>query len=143
MIPNQFIFRAIEYRKTKTKTFFGVRMRSLTLGTWCIQQVRLQPSPVNGRADENVGKIIKEVNKIPKRFCRQNGRGFIYRDNIAANQHLDRSQLHLNKTGTSLFSQNFNSFINVQQEFAVEPKDIESSVKFNDFIKAQLSLPQV
>ena len=35
-------------------------------------------------------------------------------NNITTDQHLNRSRLHLNRSGTSLLSQNFISYINSQ-----------------------------
>ena len=55
---------------------------------------------------------VKEVNKILRKFCRQNEWGFIDHNNITTDQHLNRSRLHLNRSGTSLLSQNFISYIN-------------------------------
>ena len=65
-------------------------------------------SSLTARADDNeLDKRVKEVNKILKRFCRQNKWGFIDHNIITTDQHLNRSRLHLNRSGTSLLSQNF------------------------------------
>lgn len=49
---------------------------------------------------------VKEVNKVLRTFCNQNDWGFISNDNIT-DQHLNRSGLHLSRSGTSLLAQNF------------------------------------
>ena len=70
-------------------------------------------SGLTARADDNdLAKRVKEVNKILRKFCRQNEWGFIDHNNITTDQHLNRSRLHLNRSGTSLLSQNFISYIN-------------------------------
>ena len=70
-------------------------------------------SSLTARADDNdLAKRVKEVNKILRKFCRQNEWGFIDHNNITTDQHLNRSRLHLNRSGTSLLSQNFISYIN-------------------------------
>ena len=72
-------------------------------------------SSLTTRADDNeLAKRVKEVDKILRKFCRQNKWGFIDHNNITTDQHLNRSRLHLNRSGTSLLSQNFNSYINDQ-----------------------------
>ena len=71
-------------------------------------------SSLTPRADDNeLAKRVKEVNKILRKFCRQNQWGFIDHNNITY-LHLKRSRLHLNRSGTSLLSQNFISYINGQ-----------------------------
>ena len=70
-------------------------------------------SGLTARADDNeLDKRVKEVNKILKKFCRQNKWGFIDHNNITTDQHLNRSRLHLKRSGTSLLSHNFTSYIN-------------------------------
>lgn len=72
-------------------------------------------SSLTARADDSeLAKRVKEVNKILRKFCRQNEWGFIDHNNITTDQHLNRSRLHLNRSGTSLLSQNFISYINGQ-----------------------------
>ena len=72
-------------------------------------------SLLTARADDNdLAKRVKEVNKILRKFCRQNEWGFIDHNNITTDQHLNRSRLHLNRSGTFLLSQNFISYINGQ-----------------------------
>ena len=55
----------------------------------------------------DMGKTVKEVNKILKRFCNQNGWGFIYHNVIAADQHL--------KCQPTTFEENWN--LSIQSEF--------------------------
>ena len=69
-------------------------------------------SSLTTRADDSeLAKRVTEVNKILRKFCRQNNWGFIDHNNITAEKHLNRSRLHLNRVGTSLLSKNFYSFI--------------------------------
>ena len=57
------------------------------------------------RADDKDGKVLS-VNKILKKFCRQNHWNFIEHNNI--NQiHLNRGGLHLSKSGSALLAENF------------------------------------
>ena len=57
------------------------------------------------RADDEDGKVLS-VNKILKKFCRQNHWNFIEHNNT--NQtHLNRGTLHLSKSGSALLAQNF------------------------------------
>ena len=70
---------------------------------------------LTARADDNeLAKRAKAVNKILRKFCRQHEWGFVDHNNITTDQHLNRSRLHLNRSGTSLLSQNFISYINGQ-----------------------------
>ena len=70
-------------------------------------------SSLTARADDNeLDKRVKEVNKILKKVCHENKWGFIDHNNITTDQHLNRSRLHLNRSGTSLLSHNFISYIN-------------------------------
>jgi len=65
-------------------------------------------SSLTARADDNeLAKRVKEVNKILRNFCRQNEWGFIDHNSITTDQHLNRSRLHLNRRGTSLFESEF------------------------------------
>ena len=66
-------------------------------------------SGLTTRADDKEGNV-SIVNKILKKFCRQNHWNFIEHDNI--NQtHLNRGGLHLSKSGTALLAQNFRNYI--------------------------------
>ena len=70
-------------------------------------------SSITTRADDpELSKRATEVNKILRKFCRQNDWGFIEHNNIVADKHLNRSRLHLNRAGTNLLSQNLLSYIN-------------------------------
>ena len=70
-------------------------------------------SSITARADDpELSKRATEVNKVLRKFCRQNDWGFIEHNNIVADKHLNRSRLHLNRAGTNLLSQNFLSYIN-------------------------------
>ena len=70
-------------------------------------------SSITTRADDpELSKRATEVNKMLRKFCRQNDWGFIEHNNIVADKHLNRSRLHLNRAGTNLLSQNLLSYIN-------------------------------
>ena len=59
------------------------------------------------RTDEDgMSEKIRSVNNTLKQFCRQTHWNFIDHSNITPN-HLNRSRLHLNKTGTSILARNF------------------------------------
>ena len=59
-------------------------------------------------------KIKKEdeVNIILEELCKANNYGMISHRNINPKRHLDRSRLHLNDAGVSLFVRNFRDFLN-------------------------------
>jgi len=57
------------------------------------------------RADDRGGKV-SSVNKILKKFCRQNHWNFIEHHNVNLT-HLNQGGLHLSKFGTALVAENF------------------------------------
>ena len=68
-------------------------------------ETNLAISGLIARADDKDVKV-SSVNKIFKKFCRQNHWNFIEHNNI--NQtHLNRGGLHLSKSGSALLAQNF------------------------------------
>ena len=68
-------------------------------------ETNLAISGLIARADDKDGKV-SSVNKILKKFCRQNHWNFIAQNNI--NQtHLNRGGLQLSKPGSALLAQNF------------------------------------
>ena len=65
-------------------------------------ETNLAISGLIARADDKDGKVLS-VNKILKKFCRQNHWNFIEHNNI--NQtHLNRGGLHLSKSGSALLA---------------------------------------
>ena len=72
-------------------------------------ETNLAISGLIARADDKDVKV-SSVNKIFKKFCRQNHWNFIEHNNI--NQtHLNRGGLHLSKSGSALLAQNFCKYI--------------------------------
>ena len=63
------------------------------------------------RDDENKKKA-DEVNIILEELCNANNVGMISHRNINPKRHLNRSRLHLNDAGVSLFVRNFRDFLN-------------------------------
>ena len=61
--------------------------------------------------DENKKKV-DEVNIILEELCKANNVGIISHRNINPKRHLNRSRLHLNDAGVSLFARNFRDFLN-------------------------------
>ena len=61
--------------------------------------------------DEALACKISGVNKILEESCRQNSWGFVDHSNILGNYHLNRSGLHLNKSGTSRLARNFTNYL--------------------------------
>ena len=53
---------------------------------------------------------LSSVNKILKKFCRQNQWNFIEHNNLNLT-HLNRGGLHLSKSGTALVAENFCKYI--------------------------------
>ena len=73
-------------------------------------ETKLAISGLIARADDKDGKV-SSVNKILKKFCRQNHWNFIEHNNI--NQtHLNRGGLHLSKSGSAILAQNFCKHMN-------------------------------
>ena len=68
-------------------------------------------SSIVPRDDENKKKA-DEVNIILEELCNVNNVGMISRRNINPKRHLNRSILHLNDAGVSLFVRNFRDFLN-------------------------------
>ena len=52
------------------------------------------------------------VNIILEKLCNENNVGMISHRNINPKRHLNRSRLHLNDPGVSLFVRNFRNFLN-------------------------------
>ena len=68
-------------------------------------------STLVARNDNNVlTEKVNEVNNIIRKHCRKNNWALIEHDKITP-KHLNRSGLHLNKSGTALFAKNFISHI--------------------------------
>lgn len=67
-------------------------------------------SLVCGSHDESLASKIAEVNTILKNCCIQKGWGFVDDSNISIS-NLNRSGLHLNKSGTSRLAQNFMNYL--------------------------------
>ena len=68
-------------------------------------------SSIVPRDDENKKKA-DEVNIILEELCNANDVGMISHRNINPKRHLNRSRLHLNDAGVSLFVRNFRDFLN-------------------------------
>ena len=61
--------------------------------------------------DEALACKIAEVNRILKDCCTRKSWGFVDHSNISTSNHLNRSGLHLNKSGTSRLAQNFINYL--------------------------------
>ena len=59
-----------------------------------------------------IKKKVDEVSIILEKLCKANKVGMISRRNINPKRHLNRSRLHLNEAGVSLFVSNFRDFLN-------------------------------
>ena len=68
-------------------------------------------SSIVPRDDENKKKV-DEVSTILEELCKANNVGIISHRNINPKRHLNRSRLHLNDAGISLFVRNFRDFLN-------------------------------
>ena len=68
-------------------------------------------SSIVPRDDENKKKV-DEVNTILEKLCKANNVGIISHRSINPKRHLNRSRLHLNNAGVSLFVRNFRDFLN-------------------------------
>ena len=60
----------------------------------------------------NNNKKADEVNIILEELCNANNVGMLSHRNINLKRHLNRSRLHLNDAGVSLFVRNFRDFLN-------------------------------
>lgn len=76
------------------------------------KSTKITISSIVGRADDHtLDTKGKQVNKILNEVCKKNKWNFVDHSNIDAEKHLNRSRLHLNKSGTKVFATNFiNSF---------------------------------
>ena len=61
--------------------------------------------------DEDLAYKIAEVNTTLKDCCTRKSWGFIDHSNISPSNHLNRSGLHLNKSGTSRLARNFINYL--------------------------------
>ena len=61
--------------------------------------------------DEALACKIAEVNRILEDCCTRKSWGFVDHSNISTSNHLNRSGLHLNKSGTSRLAQNFINYL--------------------------------
>ena len=61
--------------------------------------------------DQALACKIAEVNRILKDCCTRKSWGFVDHSNISTPNHLNRSGLHLNKSGTSRLAQNFINYL--------------------------------
>ena len=76
------------------------------------ENIQIGFSSIVHRSDKDFSKEISELNVKLKKYCL--GRGFIYIDNDNINEScLNNSKLHLNKKGTSLFSKNISTSLDV------------------------------
>ena len=76
-------------------------------------EVKVTISAIICRSDDvSLAKKAQAVNKIVKRFSSQNGWGFIEHNTIKAQDHLNRSGLHLNVDGTKELAKSFISYLN-------------------------------
>ena len=57
-------------------------------------------------------KKVDEVNIILEEVCKANNVGIIWHRNINPKRHHNRSRLHLNDAGVSLFVRDFRDFLN-------------------------------
>ncbi|RMX40521.1 hypothetical protein pdam_00007475 [Pocillopora damicornis] len=100
-------------------------------------ETNLAISGLIARADDKDVKV-SSVNKIFKKFCRQNHWNFIEHNNI--NQtHLNRGGLHLSKSGSALLAQNLLSHIDDLRIFTSQSKGIDilaiNETKLDSIIK--------
>ena len=71
---------------------------------------REKQSPVELASSNVLTEKVNEVNNIIREHSRENNWALIEHDKITP-KHLNRSGLHLNKSGTALFAKNFISHI--------------------------------
>ena len=74
------------------------------------ENIQIGFSSIVHRSDKDFSKEISELNVKLKKYCL--GRGFIDNDNINESC-LNNSKLHFNKKGTSLFSKNISTSLDV------------------------------
>ena len=70
-------------------------------------------SLINRSGDEVLACKVSDVNKVLKEHCLQKNWEFVDHSNISATSHLNRSGLHLNKSGTSRLARNFINHLRV------------------------------
>ena len=57
--------------------------------------------------NDKFGDRVSEVNRILRKECSDRNLALIDHNNIIASSHLNRSRIHLNRTGSRLLEQNF------------------------------------
>ena len=57
-------------------------------------------------------KKVDEFNIVLEELCKANNVGMVSHRKINPKRHLNRSRLHLNDAGVSLFVRNFKDFLN-------------------------------
>ena len=78
----------------------------------CESPAKIALSSLVGRSDdEALACKIAEVNRILEDCCTRKSWGFVDHSNISTSNHLNRSGLHLNKSGTSRLAQNFINYL--------------------------------
>ena len=97
------------------------RLRSCKTARACAEEIvdlasaKITISSLVGRSDdETLASNITDMNKVIKQFCNQNNWGFVDHSNISVNSHLNRSGLHLNKSGTSRLARNLINHLNLE-----------------------------
>ena len=75
------------------------------------EEIEIVISGVTHREDRDLEDEIKALNIKLENFCKGKGMRFINNSNIRS-PSLNRSKLHLNKSGTALISKNFSNIIN-------------------------------
>ena len=61
--------------------------------------------------EESLAVKVSGVNKILRKFCNQNGWGYVDHSNISADHDLNRSGLHLNTKGAARLASNFIKYL--------------------------------
>ena len=69
------------------------------------REINLRFSSIIRRTDQDFDDKIKDINDRLKRYCSSKEYLFINNNNIS-DRYLNRSLLHLNRTGNKLFSNN-------------------------------------
>ena len=90
-------------------------------------------SSVIHRDDQYIEDEINELKKILENLCKRKSMGFIDNSNIKSSS-LNRSKLHLNKSGTALLTKNVAKVVNSDWLYRNIDRQVNNLTKDSSFI---------
>ena len=97
--------------KLRFRTVFSVPLFFFCKENDMNNEIEIVLSSVIHRDDQDLEDEINKLNKKLENLCKGKGMRFIDNSNIKSSS-LNRSKLHLNKSGTALLTKNFAKIVN-------------------------------